>query len=70
MAYNPNEHITNDEQFVIFRGECPFHMFIQPKPGKYGIKLWLAAEAKNFYACNKQVHTGKSGGEREKKQGL
>jgi len=70
MAYTQNEHITNDEQSMVFRGKCPFHMIIQPKPGKYGIKLWLAAEAKNFYACNKQVYNGKSDGEKKKKQGL
>ena len=45
-------------------------MFITSKPGKYGIKLWVAADAKNFYASNIQVYTGKSGGVKEKKQGL
>jgi len=45
-------------------------MFIKSKPGKCGIKLWVAADKKNFYACNMQVYTGKSGGVREKKQGL
>jgi len=45
-------------------------MFITSKPGTNGIKLWVAADAKNFYACNMQVYTGKSGGVREKKQGL
>jgi hypothetical protein len=70
MAYTQNEHITNDEQSMVFRGKCPFHMIIQPKPGKYGIKLWLAAEAKNFYACNKQVYNGKSDGEKKKKLDL
>jgi len=54
----------------MFRGKCPFCMFIMSKPGKYGIKLWVAADAKNFYACNMQVYTGKSGGVKEKKQGL
>jgi hypothetical protein len=52
----------------VFRGECPF--VTQSKPGKNGIKLWVAAEAKNFYVCNMQVCTGKSDGVREKKQGL
>jgi hypothetical protein len=45
-------------------------MFIQSKPAKHGIKLWLAAEAKNFYAWKKQVYNGKSDGEKKKKQGL
>jgi len=50
MAYAPNEHITIDELVVVFRGKCPFCMFIKSKPGKYGFKLWVAADAKNFYA--------------------
>ena len=45
-------------------------MFIKSKPRKYGIKLWIAADAKNCYACNMQVYTGKHGGVREKKKGL
>ena len=36
---------TTDEQLVVL---CPFHVFIKSKPGKYGIKLWVAAVAKNF----------------------
>ena len=39
MAYTPNEHVTTDEQAVVFRGKCPFPMFIKSKPGKYWIKL-------------------------------
>jgi len=48
MAYAPNEHIPTDEQLVVLRGKCPFRVFIQSKSGKYGIKLWVAADAKNF----------------------
>jgi hypothetical protein len=70
MAYTPTEHITIDEQLVLFRVKYPFHMFIKSKPGNYGIKLGVAANAQNFYACNIQVYIGKSGGVREKKQGL
>ena len=69
-VYTTNEHITNDEQLVVFRGKCPFCVFIKSKPGKYGIKLWIAANAQNFYACNMQVYTGKSDGVKDKKQGL
>jgi len=52
MAYTPNEHIIIDEQLVVFRAKCPTHMFIKSKPRNYGIKLWVAADAKNFYARN------------------
>ena len=68
MAYTPNEHIIIDEQLVLFRGTCLFHMFIKSKPGKYGIKLWVAADAKNFYACNMQVIHWQEWWIREKKQ--
>jgi len=47
MAYTPNEHITTDEQ--VFRCKCPFCMFIKSKPGMYGIKLWVVADANDFY---------------------
>jgi len=52
MAHTPNEPIIIDKQLVVFRGKCPFHKFIKSKPGKYGIILWVASDAKNFYACN------------------
>ena len=61
-------HTTFDEQLVVFSGKCTYRVFIKSKPGKYWIKLWVAADAKNFYARNIQVYTGKSGGLREKKQ--
>jgi hypothetical protein len=54
---------------MVFRGKCPFRVFIKSKPRKYGLKLWVAADAKNFYACSMQVYSGKSG-VREKKQGV
>jgi hypothetical protein len=36
MAYTPYEHTTSDEQLVVFRGKCPFRVFMKSKPGKYG----------------------------------
>ena len=50
---------------MVLRDKCQLRVRIESKPGKYGIKLWVAADA-----CNMQVYTGKSGGVREKKQGL
>jgi len=44
---------------------------MKSRPGKYGIKLRVAADdANTFYTCNMQVHTGKNDGEREKEQSL
>ena len=68
MAFTPNEHIILDEQLVAFRDRSPFYMFIKSKPVKYGIKLCVAADAKEFHAYDMQVYTSKSDKAREKKQ--
>jgi hypothetical protein len=66
MAYTPYEHLTTDEYLVVIRGKCPFHMCVKSKPVKYGIKLWVAADAKHVYTCNMQVYTGNRGGVRKR----
>ena len=38
--YMPGESITVDEQFVGFRGRCPFKQYIPSKPDKYGMKIF------------------------------
>lgn len=40
--------------------KCPFRQYIPCKPGKYGIKIWAACDAKNSYAWNLQIYTGKA----------
>ncbi|XP_055772314.1 piggyBac transposable element-derived protein 4-like [Salvelinus fontinalis] len=68
--YNPGPEVTVDEQLVPFRGRCPFRQYIPSKPAKYGIKSWVACDAKSSYAWKMQVYTGKAaGGCPEKNQG-
>ncbi|XP_060766902.1 piggyBac transposable element-derived protein 4-like [Neoarius graeffei] len=69
--YNPGPDVTVDEQLVPFRGRCPFRQYMPSKPARYGIKLWVACDAKSSYAWKMQVYTGKptSGGP-EKNQGM
>ncbi|XP_028260881.1 piggyBac transposable element-derived protein 4-like [Parambassis ranga] len=69
--YNPGPDVTVDEQLVPFRGRCPFRQYMPSKPAKYGIKSWVACDAKSSYAWKMQVYTGKltSGGP-EKNQGM
>lgn len=56
--------------FHVFPGRCPFQQYMPSKPGKYGIKLWTACDARSGYAWNMQVYTGKpAGGTPERKQG-
>ncbi|XP_056155945.1 piggyBac transposable element-derived protein 4-like [Lampris incognitus] len=70
-VYNPGPEVTVDERLVLFRGRCPFRQYIPSKPGKYGIKIWAACDARTSYAWNMQVYTGKSAsGMAEKNQGM
>ncbi|KAE8296805.1 hypothetical protein D5F01_LYC05571 [Larimichthys crocea] len=68
--FNPGPEVTVDERLLPFRGKCPFRQYIPSKPGKYGIKIWAACDAKNSYAWNLQIYTGKAAsGIPEKNQG-
>ncbi|KAG7470514.1 hypothetical protein MATL_G00114660 [Megalops atlanticus] len=71
MMYNPGPEVTVDERLVPFRGRCPFKQYLPSKPGKYGIKIWAACDARSSYAWNLQVYTGKpADGRPEKNQGM
>ena len=68
-SYNPNSHLTVDEQLVSFRGRCPFIVYMKSKPAKYGVKIWALVDVESSYAINLQVYTGKDGTTPEKNQG-
>ncbi|KAJ8384204.1 hypothetical protein AAFF_G00207520 [Aldrovandia affinis] len=71
LMYNPGREVTVDERFVPFRGRCPFRQYMPSKPGKYGIKIWAACDARSSYAWNMQIYTGKAiDGRPEKNQGM
>jgi hypothetical protein len=55
---------------VLFRDKCPFYMAVKSKLVKYGIKLWVAADAKKLHAYDMHVYTGKTDGARQKNKGL
>ena len=67
--YVPSEQVTVDEQLCTTKGRVSFKTYIPPKPGKYGIKIWVLADAKNAYLCNAQIYTGKKSNTVEKNQG-
>ncbi|XP_055010215.1 piggyBac transposable element-derived protein 4-like [Boleophthalmus pectinirostris] len=56
--YNPGRNVTVDEQLVRFRGRCPFRQYMPNKPAKYGIKTWVACDARSSYAWKMQIYTG------------
>ena len=57
--YSPGTFLTVDERLARYRGKCSFRQFIQSKPGKYGIKLWIIADARTFYPVVIEVYVGK-----------
>lgn len=71
LMYDLGSDVTVDELLVPCRGCCPFKQYIPSKPGKYGIKIWSACDARSSYAWNMQVYTGKPvGAKSEKNQGM
>lgn len=48
-----------DEMLVPFRGRCPFKVYMPKKPAKYGIRIRVLADARNFYFYNGYIYTGK-----------
>lgn len=60
--YSPGEHVTIDEKLERFRGRCPFRQYIPSKPGKYGAKIHLLADARTFYTFNMEPYLGENEG--------
>ncbi|XP_046382231.1 uncharacterized protein LOC124153174 [Ischnura elegans] len=68
-SFIPGPNITVDEHLCTFRGRCAFKVYIPSKPGKYGIKIWMAVDCENMYIVNLQIYAGKHGDMREIQQG-
>jgi len=62
-SYIPDSQLCVDEQFVVYRGRCPFKIYIPSKPGKCGLKVWGCCECdvNRAYVCNLELYTGKQG---------
>ena len=59
-SYIPNTFLTVDEHLCKYRGRCPFKQYIPSKPHRYGIKMFIVADSRNFYPNNVEIYTGKS----------
>ncbi|KAL9983136.1 hypothetical protein ACROYT_G005268 [Oculina patagonica] len=58
-AYVPGKNITVDEGLVKFNGRLSFKQYMPVKPDKFGIKVWLLADAETYYVPRLQVYLGK-----------
>ncbi|KAL7388235.1 hypothetical protein ABVT39_009596 [Epinephelus coioides] len=69
LLFNPGNDITVDEQLVAFKGRCRFRQYMPKKPAKYGMKIWVAADARTSYAWRCEIYLGKTDGAPEVGQG-
>ena len=52
QVYHPRKNISVDEGMIAFKGRLAFGQYMPAKPVKYGIKVWMAADASNgFVQC-------------------
>ncbi|XP_015772176.1 PREDICTED: piggyBac transposable element-derived protein 4-like [Acropora digitifera] len=61
-VYKPGKNISIDEGMKGFKGRLSFRQYMPAKPTKYGIKVWMAADASNGFVINHEVYLGKQRG--------
>ena len=58
--YNVHEQLSVDEAMIPFKGRLGFKQYMKDKPTKWGIKVFVLADAKNGYVYRMQIYTGKN----------
>ena len=58
--YIPHREISVDEAMIPFKGRLGMKQYMKDKPVKFGIKLWVAADAISAYCVNFEVYVGKN----------
>jgi len=58
-AYVPSQQLSIDEQMIGTKCRISFIQYMPEKPKKFGVKLWVLAEALSGYCLHFQVYTGK-----------
>ena len=59
-AYIPGKNISVDDGLVKFNGRLLFKQYMPMKPDKFGIKVWMLADADNYYVPWFQIYLGKN----------
>ncbi|XP_022248803.1 piggyBac transposable element-derived protein 4-like isoform X1 [Limulus polyphemus] len=59
--YHPNMELSIDEQMLGTKSRIGFLQYLPKKPVKWGIKVWVLAEALSGYCLKFKVYTGKKG---------
>ena len=58
--YHIHHECTIDEAMIPFKGRLAFKQYMKAKPTKWGIKVFVLADATNGYIRTFQIYTGKS----------
>ena len=59
-VYNPHEEMSVDQAMIPFKGRLGFKQYMKAKPTKWGIKVFVLADATNGYVYRLQIYTGKN----------
>ena len=59
-CYKPGANITIDELLFPTKARCRFTQYLPNKPGKFGIRFWLASDIQIKYVVNGFPYLGKS----------
>jgi hypothetical protein len=57
--YNPERHLSIDEMMIGTRCCIAFLQYLPNKPTKFGIKVWVIAEAKTGYVLGSKYTLGR-----------
>ena len=61
-----NREVTINETMVAHKGRISLKQYMEAKPVKWGIKLWVLSDSKTGYVYCFQVYKGKENGQTEK----
>ncbi|XP_061184352.1 piggyBac transposable element-derived protein 4-like [Saccostrea echinata] len=60
QEYIPHQHVSVDEAMIPFKGRLGMKQYMKDKPIKFGIKMWVAADAVTAYCHNFEIYVGRN----------
>ena len=58
--YNTHEELSVDEAMIPFKGRLSIKQYMKDKPTKWGIKVFVLADARNGYTVRLRIYGGKN----------
>lgn len=60
QEYIPHKQVSVDEAMIPFKGRLGIKQYMKDKPVRFGIKVWVLADAVTAYCYNFDVYIGKN----------